>query len=94
MFRLYVKTGNETYRQMASFLLNNTKLNTDYDGRMGYKYRAFMPEATSVADFAFRSVSLWLPWSSIANIDPLVKLIDEYGTMDVDFIDINRHKWR
>lgn len=87
MFRLYAKTKKPVYRLMASFLQNNTKLNTDYDGRTGYKYRAFMPEATNVADLAFRSVSLWLPWSSIANIDPLLRLRDEYGQMDVDMID-------
>ena len=89
MFRLYIKTRKPIYRLMASFLQNNTKLNTDYDGRMGYKYRAFMPEATNVADFAFRSVSVWLPWSSMANIDPLIKLKDEYGTMDIDLIDVD-----
>ena len=61
MYKLYIKTGNELYLHMAKLLQNNTKLNTDFDGRMNYKYRAFMPEATNVADLAFRSVSLWLP---------------------------------
>ena len=68
---------------MAHFLQNNTKLCTDYDGRMGYKYRAFMPEATNVADWAFRSVSLWLPWSTIANIEPIIKMEERYGVRDV-----------
>lgn len=83
MFKLYVKTGNETYLGMARFLQNNTKLNTDYDGRMGYKYRAFMPEATNIADLAFRSVSLWLPWASIANIEPIVNLEEAFGCNDL-----------
>lgn len=38
-----------------------------------------MPEATNVADLAFRSVSLWLPWASIANIEPIVNLEEAFG---------------
>lgn len=83
MYRLYEKTHNLIYYHMAHFLQNNTKLCTDYDGRMGYKYRAFMPEATNVADWAFRSVSLWLPWSTIANIEPIIKMEERYGVRDV-----------
>lgn len=83
MYKLYIKTGNKLYLNMAQFLQNNTKLNTDFDGRMNYKYRAFMPEATNVADLAFRSVSLWLPWASIANIEPIVHLEEAFGEKDI-----------
>lgn len=87
MFKLYIKTGNEQYLYMARFLQNNTKSNTDFDGRMGYKYRAFMPEATNIADLAFQSVSLWLPWASIANIEPIVYLEEAFGQKDLFMID-------
>ncbi len=83
MYKLYVKTGNKTYLHMAKVLQNDTKLNTDFDGRMEYKYRAFMPEATNVADWAFRSVSLWLPWASIANIEPIIHLEEAFGQKDI-----------
>ncbi len=83
MYKLYIKTGCESYLSMAKLLQNNTKLNTDFDGRMGYKYPAFMPEATNVADLAFRSVSVWLPWASIANIEPLVHLEEAFGEQDI-----------
>lgn len=86
MFKLYIKTGNDLYLDMANFLEYNTKLNTDYDGRMNYKYKAFMPEATNIADLAFRSVSLWLPWSSIANIEPIVYLEEAFGTKELNEI--------
>lgn len=87
MYKLYIKTGNELYWHMAALLQNNTKLNTDFDGRMNYKYHAFMPEATNVADLAFRSVSLWLPWASIANIEPIVHLEEAFGQKDISRID-------
>ncbi len=94
MFKLYVKTGNPTYLHMARFLQNNTKLNSDYDGRVGYKYRAFMPEATNVADMAFRSVGAWLPWSSIANIDPVAGMEDAFGNTDMTKITDNLKRLR
>ncbi len=86
MYTLYVKTGNAHYLHMARLLQNNTKSNTDFDGRMGYKYRAFMPEATNVADLAFRSVSVWLPWASIANIEPIIHLEEAFGQKDISRI--------
>ena len=83
MYKLYIKTKNEQYLKMAKLLQNNTKLNTDFDGRMDYKYRAFMPEATNVADLTFQSVSLWLPWASIANIEPVVYMEEVFGEKDI-----------
>jgi hypothetical protein len=50
---------------------------------MGYKYPAFMPEATNIADLTFRSVSVWLPWASIANIEPIVHLEETFGEKDI-----------
>lgn len=82
-FKLYVKTGKECYRHMAWQLQNDTKLCTDFDGRMNYRYRALMPEATNVADLAFRSVRVWLPWASIANIEPIVQMEETFGCNDV-----------
>ncbi len=94
IYKLYIKTGNKLYLNMAKFLQNNTKLNTDFDGRMNYKYRAFMPEATNVADLTFRSVSVWLPWASIANIEPIVHLEETFGKNDIFQINMNLSELR
>ena len=56
---------------------------------MGYKYRAFMPEATNIADMAFRSVGLWLPWSGIANVEPITQMKDTFGENDIRHITSN-----
>ena len=89
MFKLYVHSGKPHFRDMALFLQNNTKCCTDFDGRMGYKYRAFMPEATNIADMAFRSVGLWLPWSGIANVEPITQMKDTFGENDIRHITSN-----
>ncbi len=83
MYKLYVLTGEEFFLNAALLLENETKLSTDYDGKLGYKYRAMMPEATNVSEFSFASVGTWLPWSGIANIDPIVHLQETFGKMDI-----------
>ncbi len=84
MYKLYVQTGDSFFLNAALHLENNTKLSTDYDGKQGYKYPAMMPEATNVSEFSFASVGTWLPWSGIANIDPIVHLDEAFGHMDID----------
>lgn len=83
MYRMYLNTGEVFYKNAAAFLQNNTKQNTDYDGKLGYKYRAMMPEATNIADLSFKGVGVWLPWSSIANIDPIKFMEDTFGENDI-----------
>lgn len=83
MYRLYLHTDDAFYKDAALFLQNNTKQNTDYTGELGYKYRAMMPEATNIADLSFKGVGKWLPWSAIANIDPIKFMEDTFGTNDI-----------
>lgn len=87
MYKLYVQTGDSFFLNAALLLENDTKLSTDYDGSMGFKYRAMMPEATNVSEFSFISVGTWLPWSGIANIDPIIQLEESFGQMDISNID-------
>lgn len=94
IYKLYIFTGKPIYRQMALFLQNNTKSCTNFDGRLPYKYKAFLPEATNIADMSFRSVSLWLPWSSIANIEPIVQMEETFGENDIRKIKNNLNSLR
>lgn len=87
LFKLAILTGESVFRDFAHFIQNNTKLCTDYDGRMNFKYRALMPEATRVADFAFASVGTWLPWSAIANVEPIAAMEKTFGQSDVGKLD-------
>ncbi len=89
MYKLYVLTGEEFFLNAALLLENDTKLSTDYDGKLGYKYNAMMPEATNVSEFSFASVGTWLPWSGIANIDPIVHLQETFGQMDISSLPEN-----
>ena len=89
MYKMYLFTGNAFYRNAALLLQIDTKLSTDYDGRVGYAYRAMMPEATNVADFAFKSVKTWLPWSGVANIEPIGNLWETFGVYNIQDITLS-----
>jgi hypothetical protein len=83
VYKMYLETGDSFYKAAALMLQNDTKLSNDYDGRMNFAYRAFCPEATAVADFTFKTVGVWLPWSTVANLDPLTQSLDVFGNKDL-----------
>ena len=86
-YRLYLFTGQRHYLDFAKFLQNNTKQTTDWDGKFGYKYPGLVQEAHNVSSFTLRSVETWLPWATIAELDPLSKFAEMFGTMDIDEIE-------
>ncbi len=89
MFKLYIFTGNEFYLDAARLLQNNTKLSTDYNGKMGWKYRALGPEASNVCDFSYGTVGVWLPWSGNANIEPIANMRNTFGNGDIDALNMD-----
>ena len=89
MFKLYIFTDNEFYLNAARLLQNNTKLSSDYNGEMGFKYRALGPEASNISDFNFGTVGVWLPWSGIVNIKPIGYMRDTFGNGDIDKLNLN-----
>ena len=42
------------------------------------------PEATVCADFAFKSVNVWLFWSDAANILPIAEMRSCFGNADIN----------
>lgn len=90
MYKMYIYTGDTFYLHAAKFLQNNTKLSTDYNGEMGWKYRAMGPEASVVCEFSFKTVGVWLPWSGIANIEPIANMRSVFGNADIDKITADR----
>lgn len=85
-FRMHIHTGDDFYLHAAKLLQNNTKSSSDYKNKHGYAYRAIATEATIVATFNYTSVNAWLPWSSIANIDPAAKMKDTFGVTEVESV--------
>ena len=87
-FRLYILTGKEIYLDMAKFLQNDTKLTTDYDGRMGYKYPILGQESFGgVGSLVYGGPQVWLAWQGGAHMIPIVDLENTFGVKDLFEID-------
>jgi hypothetical protein len=90
LFRIYILTGEEVYLKQAEFIQQNTKSIMDWDGALGYPYRSLVAEASTIWSFGFGSavddegiMGVWLPWSSVANAEPIAKMLVEFGKADV-----------
>ena len=88
-YRLYVKTGDAHYADIARQLVYNTKQGMDINGSLGYGHTGLCTEALSLAPPRGHGVNTWLPWLTWAMIDPLVKLQDTFGMMQIPAIGTN-----
>ena len=90
LFRLYVHTGNDVYYKMSEFIQQNTKSTMDWDGALNYPYKSLTPEASTIYSFGYASAEddngvqgVWLPWQSVANAEPIAKMMDTFNVSDV-----------
>jgi len=79
-FRLYQLTQDEYYYNFAQFLQQSTKQIIDIDGSLGYGHRGLMNEAVTFAPPRGHGVSKWLPWLTVAILEPMVLLKNEFGS--------------
>ena len=84
--RLYILTGDEYFLRIARLLEKNTKQTMDYDGTLGYAYRGLQTEALRLVTHWGDGVNLWLPWVTASALEPLFKMQDAYGDMDIERI--------
>ena len=82
-YRLYLETGDAHYADIARQQLYNTKEAVDINGSLGYGHPGLCTEALYLAPPRGHGVNVWLPWLTWSMIDPLVKLRDAYGMMDI-----------
>ena len=81
--RLYVITGDERYLLLAQLMQNNTKQTMNYDGKLGYPLRGLQTEALRLVTHRGDGVNLWLPWVTATTLDPMYRLMDAYGSIDI-----------
>jgi len=87
LYRLFLLTGDAHYRDMARLLLHDTKQMLDWDGTLGYAYPGLQTEALGLAPLRGHGVTHWLPWLTVAQLEPLVRLHDVFGSFDIDEIE-------
>jgi len=86
MFKQYLRTDDDTYLLFAEMLQNNTKLTTDYDGKLGYLYKGFACEASNCHNFRYYTAEegVWLPWISVAMVEPISEMKIKTGYAAVE----------
>lgn len=84
--RLYVLTGDEYLLKIARLLAYNTKQTMNYDNSLGYPHRGLQTEALRLVTNRGDGVNLWLPWVTATQLDPLCRMEDAYGNIELNDI--------
>jgi hypothetical protein len=92
-YRLFVFSGFRDLHELefAAFVQASTKYTTQLGGtqqQYGYAHNGFAGEATTVAYLAYKgdassASESWLPWLSDAELDPLQRMKDTFGSFDI-----------
>lgn len=54
---------------------------------MGYETAGLVEEAVGLSDLVVAGTAVWLPWCTVAQIEPLAKSHGIFGHMDLDQIE-------
>lgn len=91
-YRLYLWTDDTHYLDFARLLLHNTKQTVDWSGRLGHVYPGLVEESGELARQYHNGLGRWLPWCTIALIEPLSRLEEQFGAMDIDELERDHDK--
>ena len=86
-YRLSLLTGDAHFGDMARLLLHDAKQLLDWDGTLGYALPGLQTEALSLPPLRGHGTTHWLPWLTVAQLTPLVRLRDVFGSSDTDDIE-------
>jgi hypothetical protein len=86
-YRLWLLTNDAHVRDVARMLLFNTKQMVDWDNSLGYKFPALQVEALSMPPLRGHGVQGWLPWLTVAQIEPMLRLKETFGAFDIAAIE-------
>jgi hypothetical protein len=90
-YRLYRITGDRHYLDYAVYAQNSSKSATDYRGILGYRFRGLSPEGVHCPLMVYTGgFRRWLPWSSMAQVEPVCDLEDRYGCKNIEEVEAGR----
>jgi hypothetical protein len=87
--RLWIYTGDEHWLDVAKLLQHNSAqfIETGKDGNaLGYAVPGLQVEAFSLAVNRGNSVKIWLPWLTSATLEPMARMRETFGEIDVDSV--------
>lgn len=86
-YRLSLYTGDRHFAEVARIILHNTKQTIDLDGSLKYAHPGLQTESFWLSLLRGHTLKAWLPWLTVATLEPLVQLREAFGTMDIDEIE-------
>lgn len=93
-YRLYLLLSDPHYLSIARNLESNTKLTTQVTGNsaqnFGYSKNGLVGEATNFSLMKYAgsdSERVWLPWLTIAEIEPVQKIYDMFGAAAISEVE-------
>jgi hypothetical protein len=88
-YRLYVASGDTQYLTFAKLLANNASAPSDYDGRLGYQYRALLGEGIMANNFTQYYGLETLTWQVAVRLESISVIEDLFGYKNIDDIETN-----
>ncbi len=89
--RLWIYTGDDHFRDIAKLLQHNSAqfIETGKQGNaLGYVKPGLQVEAFSLAVNRGHSVRTWLPWLTSATLEPMARMRETFGVMDVEAVGV------
>ncbi len=59
----------------------------DWDGSLGYAHRGLLTEVLTLSPPHGQGLHGWLPWLSVAIVQPRSKMQEAFGTFEIDEIE-------
>lgn len=89
-YRLFLYSHDPHYLALSRQAYHNTKQAMDWDGALGYAHPALCSEAGVIAGpgpVRGRNLRVWLPWVTVTQVLPIVRLQQAFGTCDPDDVE-------
>lgn len=86
-YRLWILTKDPHFLAYARFIAHSTKQMMDWDGTLNYAHRGLLTEVLTLSPPHGQGLHGWLPWLTVAVLDPMVKMKQAFGTYDIDQIE-------
>lgn len=88
-YRLYLFSGDANYLKFAKIYANNSNAAADYDGRLGYQYKALFGEGIMCNNFSAFYGDECLTWQLGVQLESICTLEDMFGYKNIDDIESN-----
>ncbi|HZX02813.1 hypothetical protein [Kribbella sp.] len=83
-YRLFLFTGDTHYRDVATTILTAGVRTTELpDQPQGYAVPGLVEEAVGLSDLVVSGSNVWLPWCTVAEVEPLSRFLDTFGTVEL-----------